>query len=233
MTSRIAIVTGGNRGIGLAICQGLAKLRYHVVLTSRDAVQGEAGAEQIRRQGGDVAYHPLDVSDAESIQKLADFVKKEYGRVDALVNNAAIYNDSGVSVLKVGVDTVRATMETNLYGPLLLCQIFVPLMMRQNYGRVVNLSTDMAILSGMSGRTSAYRMSKTALNALSCILAAEVQGYNIKVNTMSPGWVRTEMGGSGAPLSPEEGADTAIWLATLADDGPSGGFFRDRKVIPW
>lgn len=229
---RIAIVTGGNRGIGLEICRGLARLGYHVILTSRDLKKGQEAAEKLR-DSGQITVHQLDVTSADSVESLTAFVLREFKRVDALVNNAAVYLDEGVSVLEVEMDTVQATFATNLYGPLMLCQAFVPLMRQQNYGRVVNVSSEAGSISAMPGYTAAYRMSKAALNALTRILASELRGKNIKVNSMCPGWVRTDMGGAGAPRSPEQGADTAIWLATLPDDGPTNGYFRDRKPIAW
>jgi NAD(P)-dependent dehydrogenase (short-subunit alcohol dehydrogenase family) len=228
----IAIVTGGNRGIGVEICRGLARLGYHVILTSRDLQKGQQTAEHLRGSG-QITVHQLDVTSAESVQALKAYITQEFKRVDALVNNAAVYLDEGVSVLDVDMDTVRTTFETNLYGPFMMCQAFVPMMHQQNYGRVVNVSSEAGSIHSMPGYTAAYRMSKAALNALTRIVASEVRGKNIKVNSMCPGWVRTDMGGSGASRSPEQGADTAIWLATLPDDGPTNGYFRDRRPIDW
>ena len=131
------------------------------------------------------------------------------------------------------VSAFNATLETNFYGPLKLCRAFVPLMRENDYGRIVNVSSSMGSIASMGGRSAAYKLSKTALNALTRIMADEVGKENIKVNTMSPGWVRTDMGGSNAPRSLAEGADTIVWLATLPDDGPSGGFFQDRSPIAW
>ena len=229
---RIAVVTGGNRGIGLEICRQLAQLGYQVVLTSRDEVQGLGAQQRLVAEGAEVGYHPLDVTDAESVHRLAEVLQQAYGRVDVLVNNAGVMLDDR-DVLEADLDIVRATMETNVYGPWQLTQALVPLMQQHGYGRIVNLSSGMGQLSGMGSHRPAYRLSKTALNALTRILAAQLQGSNILVNSMSPGWVRTDMGGPSAPRSVEEGADTAVWLATLPDDGPTGGFFQDRKPIPW
>jgi len=139
----------------------------------------------------------------------------------------------GSRVLDSKLVTWRDTLETNLIGPLLLAQVLVPLMKRNGYGRIVNVSSGQGQLSDMGVGTPAYRVSKTALNALTRTLAAELKGSGILVNSMCPGWVRTDMGGAGAPRTVEQGADTAVWLATLPDDGPSGGFFRDRRPIPW
>lgn len=230
---RIILVTGGNRGIGFAICRALGKQGHAVILTGRDSASGERAAETLRREGSRVQFRTLDVTSAAHISDLAAWVQREFGRLDVLVNNAAVYLDEGVSVFDVPMDTVRTTLETNLYGPLMLCQAFVPLMKQRNYGRVVNVSSEAGSLESMNSVSPSYSISKAALNALTRIVADEVRGYNIKVNTMCPGWVRTEMGGSGAPRTPEEGADTAVWLATLPDTGPTNGFFRDRQPLPW
>lgn len=229
---RIAVVTGANRGLGLETCRQLADLGLTVILTSRDPHKGEAAAESLRGAGRDVRYHPLDVTDPDSIQRLAGFIEREFGRLDVLVNNAGVFLDPlDTSVLHADLDIVRRSMETNLYGPLLLCQALVPLM--QGRGRIVNLSSGMGQLSEMNGCCPGYRFSKTALNALTRSLADELRDTQIKINSLCPGWVRTDMGGANATRPVEEGADTIVWLATLPDDGPSGGFFRDRRPIPW
>lgn len=235
---RIAVVTGANRGLGLETCRQLARRGLTVVLASRDAAKGEAAAARLRDDGQTVQFHPLDVTDPHSIHRLALYLKGEFGRVDILVNNAGVFLDpldspdaAAASVLRADLETVRRSMETNVYGPLLLCQALVPLM--QGRGRIVNLSSGMGQLSDMNGCCPGYRFSKVAINALTRSLADELRSTAIKINSVCPGWVRTDMGGSHANRSVEEGADTIVWLATLPDDGPSGGFFRDRKPIPW
>jgi NAD(P)-dependent dehydrogenase (short-subunit alcohol dehydrogenase family) len=149
------------------------------------------------------------------------------------VNNAGVLLESMKGGLRVDLDTVRETKETNTYGPLLLCQTLIPLMRRNACGCVVNVSNGMGQLAGIGAGDLAYRTSKTALNAVTRVLAAERRGTNILVNSMCPGWVRTDMGGVGASRSVQQGADTVVWLATLPDGGPTGGFFRDRERIPW
>lgn len=235
---KIAVVTGANRGLGLETCRQLAQSGLTVILTSRDPDKGRKSSDELRKQGLDVMFHPVDVTDARSIGQLAGFIANEYGRVDVLVNNAGVFLDpvgdsdpSASSVFHADIEMLRATMETNLYGPLRLCQALIPLM--EGSGRVVNVSSGMGQLSEMNGGCPGYRLSKTALNALTRILADELQNTRIKVNSVCPGWVRTDMGGAHATRSVEEGVETIVWLATLGDDGPSGGFFRDRKAIPW
>jgi len=229
----VAVVTGANRGIGFEISRQLAQKGIHVVLTSRDEAMGGPARQKLEEEGLDVGYHQLDVVDAASIRRLRECLVTEYSRLDILVNNAGVLLDEGVHALDVGLEMVRETMETNVYGPLLLCQALVPLMEQNGYGRIVNVSSGMGQLSDMGAGNPAYRLSKAALNAVTGMVAAEARGSNVLVNSLCPGWVRTDMGGSGAPCSVEEGANTAIWLATLPQGGPTGGFFRDRKPIPW
>ena len=232
--ARIALVTGGNRGIGYAICRQLASHGLGVVLAARDASKGKAAAKALQDEGLTVEFHRLDVTSCRSIRACVAAVAERRGRIDVLVNNAGILRDPrGSRFLDSKLDTYRDTLETNLYGPLQLAQAVVPLMKANRYGRIVNMSSGLGQLAEMGTGTPAYRISKAALNALTRILAAEFQASNILVNSMCPGWVRTGMGGEGAPRTPEEGADTAVWLATLPDDGPTGGFFRDRAPIAW
>jgi NAD(P)-dependent dehydrogenase (short-subunit alcohol dehydrogenase family) len=233
MEFRIAIVTGGNRGLGLETCRQLARRGDRVILTSRNQAKGRAAVRELKREGLEVVHHTLDVTSPESVARLKDAVIAEFGRVDVLVNNAALDLDDGESVFDVGLDTFRTTFETNVYGPVTLCQAFVPGMIERGYGRVVNVSSRSGQLSSMGGDTPAYRMSKAALNALTVIVAGAASGANVLVNSVCPGWVRTDMGGPSAPRSVEQGADTIVWLACLPDGGPTGGYFRDRKPIPW
>jgi NAD(P)-dependent dehydrogenase (short-subunit alcohol dehydrogenase family) len=228
--TRIAVVTGANRGIGREIARQLAQRGdLHVVLTARDEKKGRAAAKELG-----VDFLQLDVAAGRSVDAFAKLVGKSYGRCDVLVNNAGILADPrGSRVLDSKAETYRETLDTNVLGPLMLAQALVPLMKKHRYGRIVNVSSAMGQLSDMGTGSPAYRISKTALNALTLILAADLSGSGILVNSMSPGWVRTDMGGSGAPRSVEEGADTAVWLATLPENGPTGGFFKDRKPIPW
>ena len=158
-----------------------------------------------------------------------------------MVNNAGIMLDGDSDILSIALDKVEKTMQTNFYGPLLLCKTCIPLMRRYGYGRIVNMSSTLGSLTEIVDQNSdfagvqspAYRLSKAALNSLTALVAKEVRNDNILVNSACPGWVKTNMGGQAAPLAPDQGADTPVWLATLPDNGPSGGFFRERKLIPW
>jgi len=234
VVERVAVVTGANRGIGLEIVRQLARRGMRVVLTARDAANAEAARARLAAEGLEVAIHALDVRDASQARAAAAWVGSRFGRVDVLVNNAGVLPDpKGTRVATVDPDVLRDAFETNVIGALAVTQACLPLMRENGYGRIVNLSSELAQLVSMGTGTPAYRVSKAGLNALTRTLAAELAGTNIKVNTMSPGWVRSDMGGPSAPRSLEQGADTAVWLATLPDDGPSGGFFKDRSPIAW
>jgi NAD(P)-dependent dehydrogenase (short-subunit alcohol dehydrogenase family) len=231
---RIAIVTGGNRGIGLEIARQLMKAEVFVVIGSRDASRGERAVETLRAEGANIDSGPLDVNDTRSVQRFVEQVAKKHGTPGILVNNAGIYPEStDAKVADTPTAVWRETFETNLFGPLRLCREVVPLMRKLRHGRIVNVSSGLGQLHQMGEGSPAYRVSKTALNALTRTLAAEVAGSGILVNSMSPGWVKTDMGGEEAPRTVEEGADTAVWLCLLPSSGPTGQFFRDRKPIPW
>lgn len=229
----VALVTGANRGMGLETCRALAQRGYQVILTSRDQQLGQQAAQPFVQQGLSVTSFALDVTNEGSIQHLQRVLEERFGGVDVLVNNAAIYPDKGRSVLEVEPETFRATMETNFYGPLLLCQAWVPGMITRGYGRVVNVSSRAGQLSAMGDFAPAYSASKAALNALTRMVADAARGSNVLVNAVDPGWVRTRMGGPAASRSVEQGTDTIVWLATLPDGGPTGGFFHDRQPLPW
>ncbi len=235
---KIALVTGANRGIGLEICKQLAQQRILVILTSRTSA-GKKVAQQLQKSGLPIVFHQLDVASEAQRKRIHRWVVKQYARLDILVNNAGVFLDHpqpgtfDTSVFHTTPPILRKTMETNVYAPFRLCQLFIPLMKKNNYGRIVNISSRMGQLSTMSGKDAAYRISKTALNAVTRIFAAETKGSNILINSVHPGWVRTAMGGSKAPLTPEQGAVTPVWLATLSDHGPSGKFFFEKKEMEW
>jgi NAD(P)-dependent dehydrogenase (short-subunit alcohol dehydrogenase family) len=234
---RVALVSGANRGIGLEVVRQLGKLGMIAVLGSRDPNKGATAAGRLASTGVEAPVVALDVTDAGSIASAVADVVERFGRLDVLVNNAGIALDGSrspvSSVLEVSPEVVARTLDANTLGPLRLIQAVVPAMQARAYGRIVNVSSGLGQISGMGGSWPGYRMSKAALNALTRIVAAEVGSANIKVNAVSPGWVRTDMGGQEAPRSVAQGADTIVWLATLPDDGPSGLFFEDRKPIAW
>jgi NAD(P)-dependent dehydrogenase (short-subunit alcohol dehydrogenase family) len=230
---RVALVTGANRGIGFEICRQLGASGYTVVLTARDPEKGARAVRTLRQEGIEAHSQMLDVTQPDSARQAAGFVAGELGRLDALVNNAAIAIDPDEVLETVDLDVVRRTLETNLLGVLACCQAFLPLMKQQGYGRIVNVSSGRGSFSKLGAGGPCYRISKTALNALTVILADEVKEHNILVNAVTPGWVRTRLGGMKAPRSTAEGAEAAVWLAMLPDDGPRGRFFKDREEFPW
>ena len=230
-----ALVTGGNRGIGFEICRQLGQKGIHVFLGCRKIGLGRAASKKLQQEGLSVDPCLLDVTKPASVARARDHLKKKSCMPHILVNNAGVLLDSSfdTSFFKTPESLIRTTMESNLLGPLRLCQAFVPAMKKRNYGRVVNMSSGAGQLVDMNSGFPAYRFSKTAFNALTRVLADELKETNILVNSMCPGWVNTRMGGSEAPRTPAQGADTAVWLATLPASGPRGGFFRDRESIPW
>jgi NAD(P)-dependent dehydrogenase (short-subunit alcohol dehydrogenase family) len=221
----LVVITGANRGIGLALVEEALKRGNKVVAVCRHS------SSELDRTGAEVVAG-VEVTDGASVAKLADRLAGR--RIDVLVNNAGVLLDPrGSRFLDTQLETYRETLEANLFGPIQLAHAVVPLMKANRYGRIVNLSSGLGQLSEMGSGTPAYRISKTALNALTRILAAEFKENNILANAMCPGWTRTGMGGESAPRTPEEAAETALWLATLPDDGPTGGLFRDREAIAW
>jgi NAD(P)-dependent dehydrogenase (short-subunit alcohol dehydrogenase family) len=229
---KIALVTGGNRGLGFETCRQLAQLGLTVILSARDTTNGEIAAKQLIDRGLDVVFHQLDVSEQSHIDRIVYQVEQHFGRIDVLVNNAAILYDTWQSAIDADLDTVDQAIRTNLFGPWRLSQKCIPIMKRNKYGRIVNVSSGAGSLHYMTGGTPAYSVSKVALNALTRIMAAELVGTNILINTIDPGWVATNMGGHGGrPV--QEGALGIVWASTLPDNGPSGGFFFDGKAAPW
>ncbi|MES9827650.1 MAG: SDR family oxidoreductase [Candidatus Thiodiazotropha sp.] len=232
----VAIVTGANRGLGLETSRQLARLGHHVLMTSRNEVDGQAAQQMLLNEGLDVSYHPLDVRSEASVLAVVQHFRKHHKRLQILVNNAGIFpdpspEDSASSIFNAEIENVLNGFDTNTLGPLRLCQALIPLMGGE--GCVVNVSSGMGQLSEMGRCCPSYRLSKTALNALTRIFSEELKQTQIKINSICPGWVRTDMGGKEATLSIPEGVGGIIWAATLADDGPSGGFFRFGKPIEW
>lgn len=261
----VALVTGANRGIGFEVSRQLGARGYKVLMAARDTVKGQKAEKTLRAEGHDVEFYQLDVlrlDDTKIANNLKMYLESHVGRVDVLVNNAGVFLDpsrargGSPSVFDAKLSLIRQTMDINVYGPLVLSQTIVPFMRRQHYGRIVNVSSGMGQMTEMAGGYPGYRLSKVGINALTRIVASEVERDfhepDILVNAVCPGWVKTEMGGEGATLSVEQGSDCIVWLATLpagsgADQNVlercgadivnakrlNGLFLRSRKVLPW
>jgi NAD(P)-dependent dehydrogenase (short-subunit alcohol dehydrogenase family) len=223
----VSLVTGGSRGIGREVGRQLAERGHAVVLTARSADAAATAARAVNAEP-----LPLDVTDPASVAAAARWTGDRYGKLDVLVNNAAITYDTWQHAAGADLAVVREAAETNLYGPWLMVQEFLPLLRASGHARVVNVSREAASLASMGSGTPAYTASKVALNALTRMLAAELRADRILVNAVCPGWVATDMGGPGGrPVA--EGAASVVWAAVLPDDGPTGGFFRDGHPLPW
>ena len=228
----LALVTGANRGIGLEVVRQLAQEGFSAILGARDLDKGNTAAAGLRDQGLDVEVRAVDVADASSVAELGRGLADDFGRLDVLINNAAIHYDTWQSGVDANLGVVREALETNLIGAWQTAQACLPLLRRSPHGRLVNVSSGSGSLAGMRAGTPAYSVSKAALNAMSRILAAELSDDGVLVNAVCPGWVATDMGGSGGrPV--EKGAASVMWAVLLDDDGPSGGFFRDGRPLDW
>jgi NAD(P)-dependent dehydrogenase (short-subunit alcohol dehydrogenase family) len=229
----VALVTGANRGLGLETSRQLLARGLRVAMTGRDV----DAVERARRGFGNAARNAiavrLDVADSSSITSARQTIVEQLGAVDVVVNNAAVLLYEDGELLSIPLEGFRDTFEVNVFGMIEVCRAFVPAMAKRGYGRIVNVSSGAGQLAGMSTYAPAYSMSKAAVNALTRILAATYRGQGILANSVDPGWVRTDMGGPSAPRSVEEGADTIVWLATLPDNGPTGGYFHDRRPVEW
>jgi NAD(P)-dependent dehydrogenase (short-subunit alcohol dehydrogenase family) len=225
--NRVALVTGANRGIGREVVRQLLAEGFRTILTARDEQKGRLVADDLGAE-----FVPLDVGDETSIDRCFRSVDGTYGRLDVLINNAAIHYDTWQRGITADLGVVHEVLETNLFGAWRASQLAVPLMQRNRWGRIVNVSSGGGSLASMGGGTPAYSVSKAALNALTRIVASEVAGSGILVNSTCPGWVATDMGGPGGrPI--EQGAASVMWAVTLDDDGPTGGFFRDGRPVAW
>jgi NAD(P)-dependent dehydrogenase (short-subunit alcohol dehydrogenase family) len=233
---RIALVTGANKGIGFEVARDLARKGFHVFLGARDTEAGEAAAEKLRKEGeedyGEITVLKIDVSKPDSIRRAAEEFSRESDRLDTLVNNAGILLDDDKDVLTITPDIFETTLRTNTVGPLLVSQAFVPFLRKSNAPRIVNVSSGGGQLTdGADGWAPAYCISKTALNGVTAQLATALPKF--AVNSVCPGWVRTDMGGPNATRSVGEGATGIVWLAVDAPQNETGKFWRDRKLIPW
>ncbi|MBD2609904.1 MAG: SDR family NAD(P)-dependent oxidoreductase [Nostoc sp. ZfuVER08] len=223
-----ALVTGGNRGIGFAIAQGLLAKDYEVIITSRSLDRATQAAQQLQ---GKVIPIELDVTNDRSINEAVKTLYQKSDRLDVLINNAGVYPDNNVNIITINRELLDSTMNANTFGPIRMVQAFLPLLEKSPNARVINVSSGYGVLSDLSADVPSYCLSKLALNGATIMLAQALQSKGIVVNSICPGWVRTDMGGSSAPRSPEQGADTAIWLATDAPRNITGKFLRDRQII--
>ncbi len=245
---KIAFVSGGNRGLGFETARELCENDVHVIIGSRDPAKGEAAAAKLRSKNFSASSIKFEVTNEDDHLKLKRHIESEFGRLDILINNAAIYIDNAnASQTKPNytsttpLKTIRDTFETNFFGVVALTQTLLPLIKLAPAGRIVNLSSIIGSLTLQSTKNSpisnskafAYNASKTALNAFTIHLADELKGTAIKVNSAHPGWVKTDMGGSNAMLELKDGSKTSVRLALLPADGPTGGFFHLTESIPW
>jgi NAD(P)-dependent dehydrogenase (short-subunit alcohol dehydrogenase family) len=227
---KIALITGANQGIGFAIAKLLLEEGITVILTARNEQAGLEALEKLKAYEN-CYFHQLDVTDTQSIQKAKTFVETKFGKLDILINNAAINYDTWHNAITADLEEIEETLDANLMGVWRVSQTFVPLMQKNHYGRVVNVSSGAGSLASQTGNTPGYSISKLALNGLTLQFANELRRDNILVNTVCPGWVRTNMGGSSAPRTPEEGAEGIVWAALLEDTNVTGKFLRDKKCI--
>jgi NAD(P)-dependent dehydrogenase (short-subunit alcohol dehydrogenase family) len=231
-TKLIAMITGANRGIGLETARQLARRGFHVVIGTRDAEKGRQAVETVQADG-QATFLALDASNSQSIRGASKEFQPISDRLDVLINNAAIYPDEGLTILTIPRDQLDQTFQTNTFGPLEVVQAFLPHLRRSQAARVINVSSGYGQLNGLAPDVPSYCLSKLALNGLTIMLAKALHAERIAVNSMCPGWVRTEMGGPNATRSVEQGAETAVWLADEAPHELTGKFFRDRKEIGW
>jgi NAD(P)-dependent dehydrogenase (short-subunit alcohol dehydrogenase family) len=229
---KTALVTGANKGIGYEVARQLGGKGFQVFVGARDSQKGRDAAQALKDGGAIATFVRLDISNAQSIMDAVHAISEIADHLDVLVNNAGVLLDRDSAIAQVDAQTVNDTLQTNTLGPLLVTQAFLPLLSRSNAPRVINVSSGGGQLNdGMDTWAPAYCLSKTALNAVTCLFAAALP--DVLINSVCPGWVRTDMGGANATRSVEQGADTIVWLATDAPKNLTGKFLRDRKPIPW
>lgn len=228
---KVILVTGANRGIGREVVRQLARSGHKTILTGRNADNVRDAQDMLAAEGIITDAYPCDVRDDAQVRRLVDYVEERYGKLDVLINNAGIFLDQSDST-KADLDVIRQTFETNVLGPYRLIQAFLPLLRKSGDARIINISSGMGGLTEMNGGYPGYRISKAALNAVSRIFANDLAYDHISVNSVCPGWVKTDMGGERAPREVDKGAETIVWLATTTNP-PTGKFLRDKKEIPW
>jgi NAD(P)-dependent dehydrogenase (short-subunit alcohol dehydrogenase family) len=235
MKSKIALVTGANRGMGHAASKKLASLNYHVIMVGRNEQDLNEKVQNLKSIDLSVEAYVADILSDKDTDKLVNYVSEKFGYLDVLINNAGIYIEESIDSTNFerSDDVMRKTFDINTMGPYRLMRGLIPLMLKHGYGRVVNVSSGLGSFNGASTSCPAYCVSKAALNMLTNLFGSQVTGTNVKVNAINPGWVKTDMGGAGATRSIEQGIMGMIWAATLDEDGPNGGFFLDGKPINW
>ncbi|MEH7416555.1 SDR family oxidoreductase [Neobacillus drentensis] len=230
---KVALVTGGNRGIGYELVKQLALQGFKVILAGREPETGHEAVQKLKESNLDVSFVLMDVDNQESIRQAAITVNERYGTLDVLINNAGVYLEENKKLVAIDPYILERTMTTNFFGAYHVIRSFIPLMEKQGYGRIINVSSEYGAMSDMSyPGVGAYKLSKFALNGLTRLVAAEING-DIKINAVDPGWVSSDMGGPSAPRTPKQAAESILWLATHGPEGPNGGFFRDGKRIDW
>ncbi|KGM45690.1 SDR family oxidoreductase [Neobacillus niacini] len=230
---QVALVTGGNRGIGFELVKQLALKGFKVIMASRDPEAGHEAAEKLKESNLDVSFVVLDVDNQESIRQAAHIVNERYGKLDVLINNAGVYLDKNQKLLAMDPYILEKTMATNFFGVYHVIRSFIPIMERKGYGRIINVSSEYGAINELSyAGVGAYKLSKYALNGLTRLVVAEINA-DIKINAVDPGWVSSDMGGPSAPRTPKQAAESILWLATVGPEGPNGEFFRDGKRIEW
>lgn len=232
MQTKTALVTGGNRGIGFAIAQGLLDKGYQVIITSRSLEKAKQAAETLNSIGKVIPVE-LNVVDDYSINQAFKSIQSQIDKLDVLINNAGVYPDEGVNILTIDRLLLHKTLNSNTFGAIRMVQEFLPLLKKSADGRIVNVSSSYGEIDGLSAEVPSYCLSKLALNGATIMLSQALRSQNIAVNAICPGWVKTDMGGDSAPRTPKQGADTAVWLATEAPRNETGKFWRDRKVISY
>lgn len=232
MKIKVALITGANRGMGLATSKKLAELGFKVIMLGRNESELKKEVQSLVDKHYLAEAFMCDVGSDNDINRLINYLSTKYESIDVLINNAGIYVEEG-DIFSADEKVMRKTFETNTIGPFNLMKGIIPMMLKQGHGRVVNVSSGLGSFEGASGNCASYCVSKVSLNMLTNLFAAETQGSDVKVNAICPGWVKTDMGGANATRTIEEGIYGIIWAATLDDNGPNGGFFRDGKAIAW
>lgn len=232
MKTKLAIVTGANRGMGRAVSEKLASLNIHVVMVGKNKAQLDNEVKILRDKNLSVEPYALDLQNESATNQFIKYISEKHGYLDILINNAGIYIQED-NHLSLDEDIMKKTFEINTHAPYRLMKGLLPLMFKHGYGRIVNVSSGLGSFEGCSLSCPAYCVSKVSLNMLTKLFSKDTEGTNVKINSICPGWVRTDMGGPNAPRTIEQGISGMLWAATLDENGPNGGFFRDAKAIDW